>query len=116
MLRDLLVVGIADDCIRRRLLVEKKLNFDQVRQIALVIESADKNVHGIAACSNTTTFTQSNISRIDRRNSGRGKSENQCLRYDGKHSPDYSRFKDATCNFYQKTGHISPACLKRKGT
>ena len=89
----------------------KKLNFDQAWQITLAIENAVKNVHDIAACSNTTALTQPNIRRIDK-----GKSEKPCFRCDGKHSPDYCRFRDATCNFCQKTGHISVACLKRKGT
>ena len=57
MLRDLLVVGVTDDHIHRHLLVKKKLNFNQARQIALTMESVDKNVHDIAACSNTTTLT-----------------------------------------------------------
>ena len=38
------------------------------------------------------------------------------IRCDSKHSPDYCRFRDATCHFCQKTGHISAVCLKRKGT
>ena len=79
------------------------------RNILLAMESADKNVHDIAACSNSD-------SRIDRGNSGRGKSEKPCCRCDGKHSPDYCRFRNATCDFCQKTGHISAACLKRKAT
>ena len=95
---------------------KKKLNFDQARQIALAMESDDKNFHGVAACSNTTTLTQPNISRIDRGNSDWGKSEKLCFRCDGKHLPDYCRFRDAICNFCQKTGYISTACLERKGT
>ena len=79
MLRDLLVVGVADDRIRRR---KKKLNFDQAKQIALAVESADK-MFMTAACSKTITLTQPNISRIDRGNSGRGKSEKSCFRCDG---------------------------------
>ena len=42
MLIDLLVVGVVDDRIRRRLLAEKMLNFDQARQIVLSMESAEK--------------------------------------------------------------------------
>ena len=114
MLRDLLVVGVADDYICRRLLAQKELNFDQARQIALVIESADKNVHNVAACSNTTTLTQPNINHIDRGNSGQGKSEKQCFRCDGKHSPDYCHFRDATCNFGQKTATFQQPALKGK--
>ena len=57
MLRDLLVVAVMDDCICRCLLVEKKLNFNQARQIALAMESVDKNVHDLAARSNTTALT-----------------------------------------------------------
>ena len=54
----------------------KKLNFDQARQIALVMENADKNVHDIAPCSNTAALTQQNISRIDRGNYSWGKAKN----------------------------------------
>ena len=75
MLRDLLVIGFTDVHIHRCLMAEKKLNFDKARKIALAIESADNNVHDIAACSNTTALTQLNMSRIYRRNSGRGKSK-----------------------------------------
>ena len=49
MLRDITVVGVADDRIRRRLLSEKKLKFQQAREIAFVMESADRNVSDIAA-------------------------------------------------------------------
>ena len=92
------------------------MNFDQDRQIALVMESADKNVHDIATSSNITAHTQPNISRVDRGNFSRGKNEKLCFRCDSKHSSDYCRFKDATCDFCQKGGHISAASLKRKGT
>ena len=73
MLRDLLVEYVVDDHICRRFLTEKMLNFHQATQIALVMENAGKNVHNIAACSNTTAVTQPNISHVDRGNSGRGK-------------------------------------------
>ena len=114
MLRDLLVVNV--DCVCIYGGEKKKLNLGQAGQIALAMESADKNVHNIAACSNTTTLTQPNISHINRGNSGQGKSKKTFFRCDSKHSPDFSCFRDTTCNFCQKTGHISAACLKRKGT
>ena len=116
MLRDLWVVSVADNCARRRSLAEKKLNFNQARQIAQAMESADKNVPNIAACSNTTTLTQPNISCIDGGNSGRGKSKKTCFQFDSKRSLDYCHFRDATCNFSQKTGHISATCLKKEST
>ena len=94
----------------------KMLNFDQARQIALAMESSDKNIHDIAAYFSTTTLSQPNISHIDRGNSSRGKSEKRCFWCDGKHSPHYCRFRDATCNFCQKSSHISAVCLKRKDT
>ena len=37
-----------------------------------------------------------------------------CFRCDGKHSPDTCRFKEATCNFCSKQGHIASTCLSRK--
>ena len=61
MLMDLLVVGVVNNHIHRCLLADKNLNFDLAKQIALVTESADKNVHNIAACFNTTVNTQSQI-------------------------------------------------------
>lgn len=86
MLGDLLVVGVADDHICRCILAEKRLNFDQARQIALVMESADKNVHNIAACFNTTVPTQPNMSCVNRGNSHQGKNRKPCFRCDSKHS------------------------------
>ena len=44
------------------------------------------------------------------------KAKKTCFQCDSKHSPDYCHFKYTTCNFCQKTGHISAACLKRKST
>ena len=95
---------------------QKKNEFWQARQIGLAMESADKNVLNIADCFKITSLTQSNISRINRGNCGRGKSEKPCFRCDSKHSPDYCHFRDATCNLCQKNGHISAIFLKRKGT
>ena len=71
----------------------KELNFNQVRQIALVMESADKNVHSIVACSNTTKLTQLNISHIDRGNSSQRNGKKPCFWCDRKHSPDYYCFR-----------------------
>ena len=35
------------------------------------------------------------------------------FRCNGKHPPENCRFKDATCHFCHKTGHITPASLSR---
>ena len=52
-------------------MAEKKLQFDQARQIALVMESADSNVSDIAACSNVNIPAQHKVSHIERINNPR---------------------------------------------
>ena len=44
MLRDRLVCGISDDCIQRRLLVERELTFEKVVESATATEMASKNL------------------------------------------------------------------------
>ena len=76
------------------------------------MESAEKNVHDIAAWFNTTTLTQPNKSCKNKGNFFEEKAKNHV--FDVTASTHWIIV--ATCNFSKKTGHISAACLKRKGT
>ena len=115
MLRDLLVVGVDDDRIRRRLLSERRLKFPEAREIALAMESADRNVKDIAAHTPTDTPSQQGLNWVKRPTEHiKTKRLKPCYRCNGRHSPDYCRYKEALCNFCHKAGHISPACLTRK--
>ena len=66
MLRDLLVVGVADN-IQNRLLARNNLDFENARLIASAMESAAKNVSDIAAFSSTGLPAQPALSRVERK-------------------------------------------------
>ena len=59
-LRDLLLVGVADDRIRRRLLAERTLKFTTVKDIAIAMESTAKNVADISTTLSSYSLAQTN--------------------------------------------------------
>jgi len=126
MLRDLIVVGMEQDRIRRRLLAERTLTFSSAKDIAIAMECADKNAADIARSiayqpgadlSFVNRVEQHPIRKSDAKTpgnclvTGAGKC---CFRCNGEHSRTMCRFKNSACNYCHKVGHIASACLSQK--
>ena len=103
------VVGVADDRIHRRLLTEKQLNFNQARHIALTMESADKK------CSQHSSQLRHHCTHTAKYKP-HGKRKKWKTKFSIWRQALSGLLSLQDCNFCQKTGHISVACLKRKGT
>ena len=114
MLRDRLVCGIQDVSVQRRLLAEPDLTFKKAMELAQTAEMASKNAkqlqntpsnppNGSVHALNTTQHQQ-------RRAPPTGSRDQTCYRCGNKHASSECRFKNATCNFCHKKGHIAKVC------
>ncbi len=116
-LRDRLVSGIGDDRMQRRLLSEpyKDLILDRAFDICQAMETAANNVHRLqqttlqpAAAVNAVSSSQKPQLKQQKGKTGSGK----CMRCgDSTHHSNDCRFREATCNFCGKTGHLKKVCF-----
>ncbi len=117
MLRDRLVCGTRDDKIQRRLLAEPKLTLKRAVDLAIAIETSEKDALDLKQ--NTPVGpvgSPVNTISQDTRQKPQDTTSVKCSRCDGKHTPSECRFKDAKCHACGKLGHISRACRsKNKG-
>ena len=110
MLRDRLVCGVLNDRIQRRLLAEKKLDLQTAVEIATGIETAAINVRDLQAAQST----REKVHKMSPAQPSQGKPK-PCFRCGkGNHTADRCRFKESTCHFCQKKGHIATVCLSKK--
>ena len=109
MLHDCIVCGINDNAIQRRLLAELRLTFKKSLKIA-------RHMHKLhltaAGSSKRETSTSSNeINKLTQQNPTQSKSEAmRCLCGKPGHKPANCRYKEATCHFCGKFGHLKSAC------
>jgi len=119
MLRDRLVCGINHQGIQRRLLAEKSLPFDKALEIALAVETAEKDMKQIQK-----PPTNGNIlyhsqhkghqpPRKDIQPRGLRHPPKTCHRCLGEHASQTCPFKQAECHKCKKVGHIAKACKTR---
>lgn len=122
-LRDRIVGGIKDLGVQKRLLMESKLTLQQAIEMVTAGESSERHmdkirngnskfeelasVHAINKAHKKKKDTYSKSQMHD-------KSEKPCFRCNGSHSAHRCRFKEATCNYCEKKGHIERACLSKK--
>lgn len=116
MLRDRLVCGINDETMQRRLLAESNLTFEKALKIALVMESAYKNMQDLqekAACNiiKEKGNSGSSFRRTEKKTVEEGK---VCYRCNGGHDPASCRFRQEKCHSCGKIGHIGRACRNVK--
>ena len=102
MLRDRLVCGVEEPKIQRRLLAEPALSFDKAFELALALESADKNAKDLQPTSLTT------VNQVQHKKN--------CYRCGDKHSAADCKFKTAECRKCGKKGHIARACRNKVST
>ena len=109
MIRDRLFCGIGNERLQRTLLAEKKFTFSKAYEMCQAYESAEKNAKALRKNSQLTTETIHVTTAKAPTPTG-----SQCHRCKGHHHPSTCRFKDITCNFCHKKGHITKACRTRK--
>lgn len=115
------VTGIGDTNIQRKLLLEKDLTFSRAYEIALTVsqtmESAKSMTSGDTI--NYTSVHQISKSRPNLQSSNQGGRSNrpnfssECYRCGGPHSHQRCNFRNSTCFFCNKVGHIAKVCRSR---
>lgn len=117
-LRDRLVCGLQNEQIQKRLLSEKDLTYDKALEIAMSMESAQRDVkelHGAVGVNKLSSkITKKAVDKTD-------KTGNNVKKYDRKkpscyrcnrnnHAPNQCRFIKAKRNKCDLVGHIAAAC------
>ena len=145
MLRDRLVCGINDAGIQRRLLSESELTYKKAFDMALGVESAERNakdlqsqkgeaIHMIEVSakqgaqasgkvgqntSNNADQVSDNVFALNTSSQPRATLRNQgvsCYRYGGRHQSKDCNFKEATCYNCHKRGHLAKVCRTKPGS
>ena len=118
MMRDRLVCGINEERWQKRLLAEPNLTYKKAIDIAQALETAEKNVKDISNGKDMPPprihhvgYKERERSQIHKPGVG-GKevtsstSSYSCYRCNGSHKATECRFKEATCHYCGKLGHI----------
>ena len=104
MLRDQLICGVDDRRIQRRLLAETDLDFKRAYELAVAMESAEKDATDLQRAVSV------HYVQPDKRSS------TLCTRCGGNHSSATCRFKEATCFSCSKKGHLARVCRQRNNS
>ncbi|GBO23854.1 Transposon Ty3-G Gag-Pol polyprotein [Araneus ventricosus] len=128
-LRDQLVCGIKDEALQRRLLAESTLTFNEAFLRAVAAESAAeqaKHIHSQKFNTGNSTnlirqHSNNNKRTFQKSSSSQSKPGNAqsadviCYGCGGHHDRSSCKFRDVTCRFCKKKGHVERACrAKRK--
>ena len=112
-LGDRLVCGIKNENIQKRLLSESDLKLDKAIEIATAMETAARD-----AVELRHQHRPDSVHKLSKRTPIPAKHKNvnkACFRCDRpNHTPDQCHFKEETCRFCSKKGHIERACLSKK--
>ena len=108
MMRDRLICGCNHYRLRHQLLTKSPPpKFEDALALAQAFESAERNAKDMQPSPTPVTVHAVNKRR------GNQHSRTDCYRCGGKHSPNDCRFKDVTCHFCKKTGHIAKVCRSK---
>lgn len=114
MLRDRLVSGVNNEKIQRRLLSEGELTFKKAFEIALSLETTAQHMADLQSTPSTSAMASASVKKVSSSKKQPPKSESdQCYRCGKDHHPSKCRFKDATCHYCKKKGHIVANCQKK---
>ena len=112
-LRDRLVCGIKHGNIQKKLLSESDLTLQKAIDIATAMETAAKDAVELQQQHRPDSVHQ--LSKKPTSNTKPKERNKACFRCDRfNHTPDECRFKEDTCHFCSKKGHIERACLSKK--
>ncbi|KRZ15909.1 Uncharacterized protein T11_2133 [Trichinella zimbabwensis] len=127
-LRDQLVCGLRDRDLQKQLLTDGELTFAKAFERALSAEAATSQVSDIPATNPAATTEEQLVTqkKSDRnssmRNVGRQQESPQpqslkpCYRCGGAHAQNICRFKNVSCNFCKRLGHIERVCRAKSQT
>ena len=123
MIRDRLVCRIANEKWQQRQLTEDKFTYDKAFKLLLSLEASKKEAKDLTH-SDTMSIHQVHRSRTSPtqhsgklpKTTGKEKYYKKCHRCGGEHNSSKCRFKDATCRFCHKKGHIASVCRQRLRT
>ena len=115
MLRDLLVCGVKDDAIQRKLLAETDLTLQKASAIAISMETASKDAQllisfGGATVSEKEPESSPRAETIHRVQDKPARKFVGCSCCGKRHLSSTCRFKNATCYACGKVGHIKAVC------
>ena len=115
MLRDRLVCGISDPQLQRRLLAEADLTYKIAFEIAQSWETAGTNTKDLQKSqgSNSTVNRVGKPEQPIKQNQGVPNSP-LCNRCGGQHLSSHCKYKQSTCRFCQKKGHLERVCRSRQ--
>ena len=107
-LRDRFVCGLRSEAVQRNLIAEEKLELAKAIDMAQKMETAEKNTKDLkeTAANPVLNVSSPNSPLRARRPCFRCRRAN--------HDAQHCKFRDATCHSCGKTGHIAPACHKKK--
>jgi len=115
VLRDRLVCGIAHSQWQKCLLSKDDLTNSKAVKLLLSMESADKEVKGLGSQSakkqqlvNHVTIPRTGHTRSPQSDSLAGKACYRCGK--DNHKPAKCRFKELTCHYCNKRGHLASVC------
>ena len=114
MLRDRLVCGIHDIRIQRRLLAEPNLTFKKAMELAIALETIDRDTKDLQDQNSQSTVNYQKELTIQKKPvitpSGQ---PNKCHRCGGAHFASECRFKEFICHSCKKRGHLARCCRTR---
>ena len=117
MLRDRLVCGCNDRRLQCKLLSEDNLDYAKAMKLALAVESAEQGTKQLQGQQPTAPIQVIQRPKPKNRPAPRSTTSDTplkpCYRCGGNHLQSKCRFKDTTCNFCKKRGHIAKVCYSR---
>ena len=128
MLRDRIVCGVRHEGIQKRLLAEKELTYKEAYELALSMESAERDTKNIKFENSARTATgaggEVHFTRTHRNYPAMAPPKRQkeagkrgpivCYRCGADHLAPDCPFKGSTCTFCKKVGHIEKACKNKR--
>ena len=114
----IVLCGVNNHQIQKRLLAETVLNFQKAVELALAMESASRSVGDLHMTKTNHANSARSTEHVDKVTHGKqalfGKKNQECYRCGGDHEPSTCKFKDAKCYSCQKKGHTAKKCRNRK--
>ena len=120
MLRDRIVCGSIDKKLQHKLLADPTLTFEEALAAAKATEAADQGTKDLSSAHVT-------VHRVQNRVPGRHKSTSKtthnpftstnrpqtCVRCGADHPATSCKFRNSTCHYCKKQGHLAKVCMKK---